>query len=204
MNSLELVFGVVNSIWRSANLRIEDPGTSRVWQMAINDMPASTVMLGVEALARSEDKFAPNPGRFRKLCFEHAEIKRQQTQHETDMRAYAKARQAIEQRTPKETAYSATCQAFNRRVLKASFERAGTVTPEIKAVINKLSEAFDHGERWQTDFDVEYVAMSAKLPDEESDPPRPKGGWPDGIMPSHRAAWSDLRDRFEREWASRV
>jgi hypothetical protein len=201
MSSLALVFDVINAVWRSANLSVDDPGAARVWQMAIKDLPASTVVLGVEALAKSEDKFAPNPGRFRKVCLEQAEIKRQQEQRDSDMRMYAKARQTVEERSPKEWALAATNTAFVRRCVRKSFEESGVVGKELEQAVNRMVANLDHGERFKTDFDFEYVARSAALPDESTDPARPSGGWPDGTMPSHRKAWDGLRESFEIEWA---
>ena len=183
MSNLSMVFDIVNSIWRSSKLDPSDEGTARVWNMAIKDLSTNAILLGCEALARSEDKFSPNPGRFRRLCLDATEQKRQADLRNADQQAYATARQNVAARSPKEAALAATRTAYLRR----SFNSYGK--SRIAGVaINMIGEA-TRGEAFDTDFDWEYVARSAALP--ASDDRR-----------DHEIAWAELLRIFNVEWGA--
>ncbi len=181
MSNIETVFGIINAVWRSAALSTADQGVVRVWEMAIKDLPTSTVLLGCEALARSEEKFAPNPGRFRRLCLDAAESKRQTDQRSAEAIADVRAKAAVAQRSPREAAWAACQSAFARRVLSD-----GRVGQFGRAAMNLLPRP-DHGTQYATGFDWEYVVNLAPLP-------------ASARYLDHKASFDELRAIFDREW----
>lgn len=185
MSNIETVFGIINSVWRSAALSAADQGVVRVWEMAIRDLPTSTVLLGCEALARSEDKFAPNPGRFRRMCLDAAETKRKSDERSAEAMADVRAKAAVVQRSPKDAAWAACQSAFARRVLTDNDESG------LGRVALKLLPKEDHGTKYATGFDWQYVVNSAPLPASSR-------------YLDHKAAFDELKAIFEREWGAQA
>lgn len=182
--SIVTVFGIINTIWKHAKLDPDDEGTRRVWDMALKDLPLNTVLMGAEALARVEDKFVPNPGRFRRICLDAAEIERQAEARNADQRLFAEAKIALRDRSPREAALAATRTAYLRRII-ASCGKSRVAS----AAIGMVGEA-SREDAFNTDFDWEYVAHTAALPasDDRAD---------------HDIAWAELSRVFDVEWESR-
>lgn len=181
MSSVETVFGIINSVWRSAALSTADQGVVRVWEMAVRDLPTSTLLIGCEALAKCEDKFAPNPGRFRRMCLDAAEAKRQADRRTADSMADVRAKAVLNDRSPHDAAWAACQSAFARRIL-ADGDDNGLGHAAVKLLPNA-----DHGTKYRTEFDWEYVVRSARLPDSAR-------------YDDHKAAFDELRDLFLEEW----
>ena len=183
MQHLKTIFEVINASWRSAKLDINEGETARVWEMALRDLPTSSLILGMEALARCEDKFAPNPGRVRRMCLDAAETKRQEDNRNKEIMSDLRRKLEIRDRSPKESAWEATQMAFARYILTDNDDSG------LGRIALKLLPMDDHGDKYKTNFDWQYVARSASKPASDS-------------LADHQAAFAELKSIFEREWAA--
>lgn len=140
--AIESVFTTINVVWPTARLDIRDGPTVEVWANALHGLSASVIGDAVTKLARSEDKFRPSPGQFRRLCGDViGERKRRASAREA-----SQAHHALANRDARQIALGACEAAFANRYA------AQCGVP--------ISLPF----AWETDFDVDSVVDHIPFP----------------------------------------
>lgn len=140
---IEAVFTTINVVWPTARLDIRDAATVEVWATALHGLSPSVIGDAVVKLARSEEKFRPSPGQFRRLCGDViGERKRRASAREA-----SQAHHALATRSARDIALGACLATWSNRF--AAHCKIPIQLPRV----------------WETQFDVACVVDHIPFPE---------------------------------------